>query len=96
MAWNQFTVPGILVSNVQNPQLWAEWTMINEINGNDVNIASQGVGGLLVVLSVAIVVSVADSMNDLSSAEIFLYSDGESHPNINQKIAQTPPAAPEK
>lgn len=75
--------------------------MINEINGSDVNIASQGVGGLFVLLSVVVVavvvvVSTADSIKDRSSGEIFLYSDGELLPKISQNIAQISPAAPEK
>lgn len=76
--------------------------MINEINGSDVNIASQGVGGLFVLLSivvlsvVVVVVSTADSIKDRSSGEIFLYSDGELLPKINQNTAQISPAAPEK
>lgn len=99
MIWKHiqnYLLPGIFVSNVQNPQLWAEWTIINEINGNDVNIASQGVGGRFVGPSVTVVVSVVCSMKAFSSGEIFLYSDGELLPNINQSIAQIPPDAPEK
>lgn len=87
---------GIFVSRVQNPQLCAEWTIINEINGSDVNIASQGVGGLVVVVISFAVDSAADSINDRSSAEIFLYSEGELLPNMNQNIAHMPPATPEK
>lgn len=89
---------GIFVNKVQNPQLWAEWTIINEMNGIDVNIANQGVGGRgrLVVSSVVVVASTADSIQARSSTEIFSDSEGELHPNMNQKIAQTPPATPEK